>query len=175
MEDLVWCSKIKLQNDYYHFLFCSFAIYCNIQAILMVCMSFAQTLKINGIQAITSNGAVESIFRETLRNFWKLSFIPRTIISTVKCHLNFDAFRNFFRRQTYSSHHSWDIYYLFKRSWRARALLNMGKLRHFVCSYLFLSSFISLGEAQKFSEGHRKSQQVSGSLSESQWVSVTLS
>ena len=60
----------------------------------MVCMSFAQTLKINGIQAITSNGAVQSIFRETLRNFRKLSFMSLTIIRIVKCHLNFGALRN---------------------------------------------------------------------------------
>ena len=74
---------------------------------------------------------------------------------------------------------------LFKRSWRARALLNIGKFRHFVCSYLFLYSSMSpqessrvlkiLSESQRVSVSLSESQRVSASFSESQRVSASLS
>ena len=64
---------------------------------------------------------------------------------------------------------------IFKRSWQARALLNIDKFRDFVCSYLFLSSLFSLLESLRVSMGLSESQQVSASLSESQQVSASLS
>ena len=67
------------------------------------------------------------------------------------------------------------LWSLFKRSWRARALLNIAKIRHFGCSYLFISLSIRLRESQRYSEGLRNSQRVSASLSESQPVSASLS
>ena len=50
------------------------------------------------------------------------------------------------------------VHDVFKRSWRARALLNIGKFRHFVCSYLFLSSSMSPQESQRVSVSLSKSQ-----------------
>ena len=46
---------------------------------------------------------------------------------------------------------TFDIWSLFKRSWRARALLNIAKISHFGCSYLFISLSIRLRESQRFS------------------------
>ena len=67
---------------------------------------------------------------------------------------------------------------IFKRSWRSRALLNIGKNRDFICSYLLFTSSICLRclrESQRVSASLSESQRVSASLSESQRVSIVYS
>ena len=76
---------------------------------------------------------------------------------------NFTSFRNYFSIS------------IFKRSWRARALLNIGNFRSFICSNLLFSYSICLRESQRVSASLSESQRVSASLSESQRVSASLS
>ena len=63
--------------------------------------------------------------------------------------------------------------FLFKRSWRARALLNIGKVRKFVVCYLLFLFELRFLESPRVSMSLHESQWVLVSLSESQWVSMS--